>query len=133
MDGRAKRGAWLTAGVVAGLLVGSGGLAVATAASESGEIVACAGEDAALRVETSAGKVTPWNRVAVGEGQEEAMAYTRTVVLDSPGPLSLKCFAKGRSSDAVGEHVTFYHQSLTATRVGKITVYPWPTWWPQSQ
>ncbi|MEU6413075.1 hypothetical protein [Microbispora sp. NPDC046933] len=89
--------------------------------------------DAECGVETSAGKVTPWNRVAVGEGQEGAMAYTRTVVLDTPGPLSLKCFAQGRSSDAAGKHVTFYHQSLTATRVGKLTVYPWPTGWPQAQ
>ncbi|MEU6413074.1 hypothetical protein [Microbispora sp. NPDC046933] len=70
MDGRAKRGAWLTAGVVAGLLVGSGGLAVATAASESGEIVACAGEDSVLRLPKSA---SPSNAPAVNLPRQHAV------------------------------------------------------------
>ncbi|MEV7806868.1 hypothetical protein AB0O28_28350 [Microbispora sp. NPDC088329] len=52
-NGKAARGALLSVGVAAGLLVGSGTMAAVSAAVDGGEIMACAGADNVLRLAPS--------------------------------------------------------------------------------
>ncbi|WP_432927282.1 hypothetical protein ACQPZZ_38515 [Microbispora sp. CA-135349] len=52
-NGKAARGALLSVGVAAGLLVGSGTMAAVSAAVDGGEITACAGADNVLRLAPS--------------------------------------------------------------------------------
>jgi hypothetical protein len=52
-NGKAARGALLSVGVLAGLLVGGGTMAAVSAAVDGGEITACAGADNVLRLAPS--------------------------------------------------------------------------------
>ncbi|MEV0230811.1 hypothetical protein [Nonomuraea sp. NPDC050786] len=78
MIGRARSSALLSAGVVAGLLVGSGGVAAVAAAVEDGEIVACADKDNVLRLAPTPSP-SPSPSAICGEGE-------KTVAWNAVGP-----------------------------------------------
>ncbi|GAA4193095.1 hypothetical protein [Microbispora amethystogenes] len=87
---RAGRSAWLAAGAVAGLLVGGGGVAVATTAATAEPIVACVGPDGVMRMpqapEESVRGRTAGAQVAAPGSVGTCPAEYRTVSWNIAGP-----------------------------------------------
>ncbi|MGI5161328.1 hypothetical protein [Microbispora sp. CA-102843] len=90
MNLRTGRGTWLAAGAVAGLLVGGGGIAVATTAATNSAIVACVGPDGVMRMpqapeESVQGRTTD-TQVAAPAPAGTCPVESRTVSWNIAGP-----------------------------------------------
>ncbi|WP_220498725.1 collagen-like protein [Microbispora sp. H10949] len=83
---RAGRSAWLAAGAVAGLLVGGGGIAVATTVATTSPIVACVGSDGVMRVPRGEEESVQAGTAGVQASAGTCPVEYRTVSWNAAGP-----------------------------------------------